>query len=219
MWSDSTLPDYYETHRQSTADLYPSEQFFFKDLLVEGSSILDIGCALGGLALIVTECLREFSYTGVDISHEMISRATARFPQHRFVWVPESDLAVLDGEQFDLVFCLGVLHLTRRWRDLVGAAWRHTRRGLLFDLRETYVPTLEDEGRSCFVVEPASRSGARAKMTLPYNMINTADALQTVMERCPHAGKLARYSYLSEVSKAAKTPVTHAFMTTYCIER
>lgn len=173
----STLPwdapgwvEFYETRRSTTEDIYPSEWFFLKDILVEGIRVLDIGCALGGLSSVLSEHLAKFQYTGVDISESMIERAKQKHPTHRFYVIEEADLAVLADETFDLVVCLGVLHLSRKWRELISSAWN---RGDIFlcDLRETPDATVEDEAISYYQMDEA---GGR---TLPYNIINSAEAL------------------------------------------
>src|SRR5688500_13087168 len=58
IWNASGWPEYYETHRRTAQELYPSEWFFLKDLLSDGMSVLDIGCAVGGLASVVAERVR-----------------------------------------------------------------------------------------------------------------------------------------------------------------
>jgi 2-polyprenyl-3-methyl-5-hydroxy-6-metoxy-1,4-benzoquinol methylase len=66
--------DFFETRRASSDDVYPSEWFFLGERIREGISILDIGCAQGGFAAVIGEHLGTFSYTGVDISSEMVSQ-------------------------------------------------------------------------------------------------------------------------------------------------
>ncbi len=83
-WNQPNVVSFFDSHRTTTSDVYPSEWFFLKDQLQEGMSILDIGCAQGGFAGIIGEQLSKFSYTGVDISKAMITKASAKYPQHIF---------------------------------------------------------------------------------------------------------------------------------------
>ena len=94
-WSQPNVVDFFDNHRTTTADVYPSEWFFLKGQLHKGMSVLDIGCAQGGFAGIISEELSRFSYTGVDISKAMIAKASAQHPQHTFHYVAENDYAVL----------------------------------------------------------------------------------------------------------------------------
>lgn len=219
IWSRSGLGDYYECHRVRTEEVYPSEWFFLKEVLAEGISILDIGCAAGGFASIAGEHLTRYSYTGVDVSAEMIARAKRNHPQHRFHQIEEGDLSVLGGERFELVLCLGVLHLTPQWRTVLDAAWAHTKGVLVVDLRETYLETTQDEAVSYMVMDFKPGQTPGADLRLPYNIINAGEALRAVVEACRGAVKLRYYGCMGGVSDAARTPVGDVFMSTYCIER
>lgn len=217
VWNESGWLDFYETHRVTTGQLYPSEWFFLKDILAEDLSVLDIGCATGGLVSVLSEHLRRFRYTGVDISENMINRAREKHPDHRFHVIEEADLSVLAGDVYDLVICLGVLHLSRKWRELMAAAWHRASRCLLMDLRETSGATIEDEHASCYRVGHLLQTGSTA--TLPYNVINAGEALAAVMEHCPGAARLQHYGYLAPPSEAAVTTVKSVLMNTYRIDK
>jgi SAM-dependent methyltransferase len=219
IWDASGWPAYYETHRRTTKEVYPSEWFFLKDALAEGLSVLDVGCALGGLASVLSEHLQQFEYTGVDISEEMIQRARHKHPRHRFEVIHEADLSVLGGNKYDLVVCFGVLHLSRGWRDLVAAAWERANKSFLLDLRESHLTSIEDQTVSYFRVDHLLGTGASAAAVLPYNVINSAEARGALIELCAGAGRLQHYGYLSPPSEAAVTPAKDVFMNTYRIDR
>lgn len=219
IWNESDWPDYYETHRATTKDVYPSEWFFLKDVLTEGMSVLDVGCAVGGLASVLSENLRQFEYTGVDISEEMVLRARQKHSGHRFHVIRDADLAVLADHQYDLVVCLGVLHLSRHWRELVASAWARTKKAFLLDLRESHVATIEDAAVSCFRVDFLLNTGASTNAVLPYNIINSAQALGTLIKLCKGAVRFQHYGYLSPPSEAAVTPAKDVLMNTYRIDR
>ncbi len=218
-WDTFGWTDFYESHRTTTAEIYPSEWLFLKELLAEGISVLDVGCALGGLASVLSEHLTRFEYTGVDISRSMIERATQRHPLHRFHVVEEADLSVLEGQRFDLVVCLGVLHLSRKWRELISAAWECAD-VLLLDLRETGGASIEDDTVSYYrmdMLPNATQNGGVSH--LPYNIINSGEALDTLLKRCVGATGLCHYGYLSKVSSSAVTPGEMVMMNTYQIDK
>lgn len=217
VWNESGWVEYYSARRSTTQDIYPSEWMFLKDQLTEGVSVLDVGCAVGGLASVLSEHLTRFAYTGVDLSESMINTARQRHPGHSFHVIGEADLSVLANTRFDLVVCLGVLHLSRQWRELMSAAWARVERSFLFDLRETSGPTIEDETKSYYSVDTLLGTGAPAR--LPYNVINSAEALDTVMAVCSGATGLRHYGYLAGASAAAVTPAGAVMMNTYKIDR
>ena len=217
LWSTPGWVEFYETRRGTTQDIYPSEWLFLKDLLVEGISVLDIGCAVGGLASVLSEHLMRFDYTGVDLSKDIIERAKQKHPHHRFRVVGEADLSVLADARYDLVVCLGVLHVNRRWRELIAAGWARTEQCFLFDLRETSGATVEDETVSYFSVDTLLQTSVPAR--LPYNIINTAEALRTLVDLCAGATGIQHYGYLADASPAAVTPTKQVFMNTYRIDK
>lgn len=216
-WNEAGWVSFYENKRDTTSQVYPSEWFFLESLLVEGMSVLDVGCAVGGFASILAQHLRQFTYTGVDISAEMIERARKKHRSHQFHVVDEADLAVLADNTYDVVIALGVLHVTRKWRELVGLAWARTKQSLLIDLRESVAETIEDEKLSYFRVGHLLETGSTAR--LPYNIINTSDALAAVIERCRGAANLQHYGYLAPPSASAVTPVPNLVMNTYRIDK
>ncbi|MDE2141107.1 MAG: class I SAM-dependent methyltransferase [Elusimicrobia bacterium] len=216
-WDAPGWVEFYETRRATTRDIYPSEWLFLKDLLVENVSVLDIGCALGGLASVMSEHLKSFTYTGLDVSPNMVERARQKHPAGRFHVISGPDLSVLGAERFDLVVCLGVLHLTRPWRELIAAAWERSTGSLLLDLRETGGATIEDETLSYYSVGTLLQSGAPAR--LPYNVVNSGDALRALTDLCPGAAALQHYGYLSAVSSAAVTLTKQIMMNTYRIDK
>lgn len=217
LWSTPGWVEFYETRRGTTQDIYPSEWLFLKDLLAEGISVLDIGCAVGGLASVLSEHLMRFEYTGVDLSKDMIGRAKQQHPRHRFRVVGEADLSVLADARYDLVVCLGVMHLNRRWRELIAAGWARTEQCFLFDLHETSGATVEDETVSYFSVDTLLQTNVPAR--LPYNIVNTAEALSTLVDLCAGATGIQHYGYLADASPAAVTPTKQVLMNTYRIDK
>ena len=218
-WGLPKVLDYFQTARSKTEMVYPSEWFFLKDLMVEGMSVLDIGCAQGGFASVLGEHLSSFDYTGVDINPQMIEHASEKHPEHTFHCIEETNFSVLGDARFDLVMVLGILHLHEAWRDTLSGAWARTSGHLLFDLRETPNPTIEDIEISCFRMDFHGGDEGHHETRLPYNIINSAEALQTVIDTCPEAGRTSHYGYLHPISHVAEGPYGQVMANSYCIER
>ena len=218
-WGLPKVLDYFATRRATTADVYPSEWLFLERHLAEGMSVLDIGCAQGGFAGILSEHLADFTYTGLDINAAMIARARQAHPAHEFLHIGEDDYSVLEERAFDLVLVLGILHLHETWRRTISAAWRHTGKCLIFDLRETHGATIEDKSKSYFKMDFNGADEADSNATLPYNIINSGEARAAVIELCPGAHSLGHFGYLHPVSAAAVTPLADIMANTYCLEK
>lgn len=218
-WSLPHVVAYFDSHRHSWKELYPSEEFFLYSKLHEGISILDIGCAQGGMAAVVAEKLDRFTYTGIDISADMIDRARRRHEQHEFHCVTEADFSVLGARQYDLVLMLGILHLHEGWRDTLATAWHHTWGSLLFDLRETAGETVEDETISWMEMDLLGTGERSTGMILPYIVLNRAQAFREVQEICQDARRVSDYGYTHVVSKTARGPFREVVTTAYCAEK
>lgn len=217
-WSQPGIIDFFARERGTTDDVYPSEWFFLKDRLKEGISVLDIGCAQGGFAAILAEHLKDFRYTGIDISPSMIEQAKARYPRQRFLCCPEGDFSPLGDEGFDLVLVLGILHLHESWRQTLAGAWAHCRGALLFDLRETEGPTLEDKSVSWFGMD-FSGDSEKPETRLPYIVLNSGEALGEAVRLTEGAAKLARFGYRHPPSQAARTPLSLIMSSAFLAER
>lgn len=209
--------DFFDHERATTSQVYASEWFFLKDLLKEGISVLDVGCAQGGFAGVLAENLKDFRYTGIDISAEMIAKAKARHPTAEFHHVGESDWSAIAGRRFDLVLVLGILHLHEGWRDTITRAWGHAAGTLLLDLREHEGPTIEDKAVSSFRMDFGGGE-AGVGVTLPYIVVNSAEALATVRRSAAGAGRVSHYGYLHPISASATSPVKTVMANVWCIK-
>ncbi len=218
-WSHPQVVQFYQNHRNKSTDVYRGEWVFLKPLLREGMSVLDIGCALGGFAEVIAEHVKQFHYVGVDVSHAMIENARARLPSRTFYHLAEGDFSKLDGQTFDLVICLGILHLHESWRDTLAKAWKHTGKHLLFDLRESHLPTLEDPTQSFLRMDVYGNEGGHRDVRLPYIVVNYAEAMSLVLETCVPASSTSQFGYIHAAHNAARGLPAKVMMNTWCIEK
>lgn len=218
-WGLPGVLQFFDAARSTTDQVYASEWLFLKDRLRPGLSVLDVGCAQGGFAGVLAEHLDDFSYTGIDINPEMIERARSRHPGHDFHVAPDGDWSMLAGRRFDLVLVLGILHLHETWRDTIARAWSHTAECLLMDLREHDGATLEDKAVSSFRMDFGGGDASHAETRLPYNIVNSAEALAIVRRQTPDARRISHFGYLHPVSASASTPVAEVMANVWCVER
>jgi len=218
-WGHKSILNYFDKKRLTTNDIYPSEWFFLKQKLHDGISVLDIGCAKGGMAHVLSEHIQSFSYVGVDINTHMIEAAQKRFPEHQFYNIHENDSSILGTTQYDLVLCLGLLHLHETWRDTINTAWIHTKGCLILDLRETHLATIENKKSSYFKMDFDNIFNPTSDYVLPYNIINTAEALHTINDICSDSTTILHYGYTQLVSELAVSPLKKVMANVYCIER
>ena len=61
--------------------------------------------------------------------------------------------------------------------------------------------------------------GEHGETTLPYNLINSAEALKAVERIGVDAAVIKHYGYIHELSGSARCPVEKAMFNTWCLER
>lgn len=218
-WGHESILSFFDAHRMTTEHIYPSEWFFIQQKLCDGISVLDIGCAKGGFANILTEHLSRFSYVGVDINADMITAARKRHPQHQFHVIDHGNDDVLNRNRYDLVLCLGILHLHETWQRTLAYAWQHTKGSLIFDLRETHLATIEDKKVAYFKMDFNNVEQPNSSYTLPYNIINTGVALKTIYDICDDAAKITHFGYTQKISQLAVSPIHEVMANVYCIDK
>jgi SAM-dependent methyltransferase len=193
-WASPESLDYYRRHRQKAEELYPSERFFLPEVLAQVDSMLDVGCAAGGFSEVARAFNPQVRYVGVDIVPAFIETARADHPHAEFAI--GDGLAFSTGPgSFDLVHASGVLHLNMRYRDMIAAMWRQTRRFLLCDLRLT--TGAAEVGRM------DSPFGERSPVSLPYVVLSLADARQLLSNLNPAPNKVTVKGYPHRASAAA----------------
>ncbi|MBN2325252.1 MAG: class I SAM-dependent methyltransferase [Spirochaetes bacterium] len=125
--------------------------------------ILDAGCGFGGMDLVLAERLPECEITGIDISEPLIRRAVSSLQGSAaggrvgFERGDAKDLRFEEG-RFDIVFCIGVLHLTDEPLILLDEMERVLAPdGTLFvaDLRRSVARIFERECARAFSFEEA----------------------------------------------------------------
>ena len=100
-------------------------EYLAEGLVNEESSVLDMGCSIGRMAIPLTQVLTKGSYDGFDIAEDQIAEDTknieSRFPNFRFSYLPVENIAYgrrgedanffvfpYDKDFFDLVLAMSL---------------------------------------------------------------------------------------------------------------
>jgi len=120
-----------------------------------GKSVLDVGCGLADYAGYLSERYREISYSGVDLSHEMIARAKLAFPslELRVTNILEEP----SDESHDVVSANGIFYLLGSeapdlMKKLIEAMFRRCRQCTAFNSLSTWA-SIHEKGE--FYADPA----------------------------------------------------------------
>lgn len=98
--------------------------------LIEGTSVLDVGCGLGQL---ISHLPKQVSYIGIDNSSSMLQVARKRYPDYPFVLGDVHSLSQFGMR--DTVIALNLLmHLPKIERPIVEM-WNKTNKCLIFSMK------------------------------------------------------------------------------------
>jgi len=225
------LSNFYLHHRICWDEFYPSEQWIFGKVAGAESnigSVLDVGCACGGLADALKERFSVTEYVGVDINAQAIEKAKMRLktkdvPNRRFECGDILDMNCLRPEMFDTVFSLSCADWNISTREIISACWRHVHEGgdFVLTLRLTQEASLlhmyESYQYICFDENLPENVGDLEKA--PYVVLNVREALFILGNLKPKPKKITAFGYWGTPSKSSKTPYNRLVFTAIAIEK
>lgn len=107
------------------AKLLPSLKKVFEKCSITEGSILDVGCGPGNLQNVLGN---SFSYTGIDISEQMLQRAHMK-GYNIINGLIEKELLLIPDKSFDYVVSLSALHFVEDIRSIISEINRISRKG------------------------------------------------------------------------------------------
>lgn len=85
---------------------------------LNGCSVLDVGCGIGGLYQYLSGVYSDVTYTGVDINQGMLNMAASRYPGLNFICADIlTEDSFLENARFDYVFLSGALNLSNESQE------------------------------------------------------------------------------------------------------
>ena len=98
--------------------------------LLEGSTVLDVGCGVGHLYPFVKSHITD--YLGIDTSEDMLTVARKYFPEIKFEYGDVYDLSSFGT--YDTVYCLSLLIHLPEIDDPIKEMWKHVNQALVFNI-------------------------------------------------------------------------------------
>ena len=199
--------------RDKWEDFYPSEKWAFEKLAGPAKvmgSILDVGCAMGGLGLALTNRYEVASYTGVDINRPALERALARkkeFPvPAQFICDDILKVTDLPQEAYDIVFSLSCADWNIETHKIMSRCWEYLKPGgsFVISLRLTDKEGINDFSRSHQSI--AVDEQGKAVESANYVVFNWLEFLRLVKGLTPSPVRVSGYGYWGKPSSNAVTP-------------
>lgn len=223
-YKSQQIKQYYQANRTQWSQFYPSEQWVFNRIMSEKAnnlgSVLDVGCACGGLRNALLEKAALLSYTGVDINGEAIEWANRDLTQIIPTRLIAGDILKLAFEQqYDVVVSLSCADFNIETSDIIKACWNTVKPGGYFviSLRLTPLEGINDIRQSYQYI---NFSGNEANPEIAnYVVFNFKEALGLFSNLQPSPALVAAYGYWGEPSSMAVTKYDKLVFTVFYIKK
>ncbi|MCP5482114.1 MAG: class I SAM-dependent methyltransferase [Spirochaetales bacterium] len=218
-YSSKSLVEFYKEHRFTWRDLYPSERWIFERVFSEREaqsgpkSVLDVGCACGGLYAALSERFSITAYAGIDINQDVIEWAAERF-QGQPANFQVADIAQA-GEslgQHDVVASLSCADWNIETRAIIESCWKAVAPGGVFivSLRLTDQQGVNDIESSYQIIEGLTRNLEDQEEDdtaekANYVVLNWRESLK-MLGALKGAKRILKYGYWGKPSASATTP-------------
>lgn len=206
---------YMATTRSKWDGFYPSERWVFEKVAGQKKSlgsVLDIGCATGGLGLALAEKLSFTSYTGIDINKEAIDFAnkTLKLPAPTSLIAGDVLDVNLGSQGYDTVFSLSCADWNIETSKIIEAGWKNVAPGgnFVISVRLTNNQGINDIKKSFQYINPhVNLSAEKVDSEIAnYVVFNAKSFLATMGGLEPAPELIGAYGYWGKPSSTAVTP-------------
>lgn len=217
------IREYYETHRRQWEDFYPSERIIFERVAKRGlGSVLDIGCAAGGLGHALHNRFGLRSYVGVDINRQAIeaARENPPIPSAVFHAADILEQTSIPETAFDTVASLSCADWNLETEAILRACWNRVASGgnLIVSLRLTNRAGVNNLAQSFqFIDFGATERVDESAEKANYVVFNVHDALRLIHDLEPKT--IQAYGYWGPPSSTARTPYDRLVFAVIAIEK
>ena len=218
------LLEFYRTHRQTFGELYPSEQSALEFLAPGPSdSIIDLGCACGGLGWALFERFGCRDYTGIEIHADAAkegNKSVAAFGGRVVAGDILQAHSLLDHNgrpsEYDLVTSLSAVDWNVDVENNVRSAWSLVKFGghLVVSLRLHPTSCLNNMQES---FQPTTPESTKPDETAPYVVISVEQAVK--FATALGASRATVFGKLGKPSATAVTAVNELFLIVAVLEK
>ena len=119
IWNAKEIVKFFNNNRSTYSSLYKGEKYLISKYIEKNESVLDIGCAQGGMYKILKKKFRKIDYTGVDFNKKMINFAKNKCNYEKFYFYKNNNYLSFFKKKFDVVIIFGILHLNYDWKNIL----------------------------------------------------------------------------------------------------
>jgi len=197
-WSSKKIVSYFNNNRATFNSLYKGEKYLISKYVKKTDTVLDIGCAQGGLFKILKKKFGNIDYTGLDFNKEMINLAKKKIDKNLFFLFTGNNYYSFFKKKFDVVVIFGILHLNPNWKSILINAYKVAKKRVLFDLRFT---SNQDYHLKNYLSLNFDKKKSK-KFSIPYLVLEKKETIKyfkdkfrnSIFDNYSYAGKPSKYS-------------------------
>ena len=195
-WSSKKIVSYFYNNRSTFNSLYKGEKYLISKYVKKNDTVLDIGCAQGGLFKILKKKFSNIDYTGLDFNKEMINLAKKKIDKKNFFLFKGKNYYSFFKKKFDVVIIFGILHLNPNWKSILINAYKVTKKRVLFDLR---FATNQNSTLKNYLSLNFDNKKSK-NFTIPYLLLEKKKTIKFFKDKFPNS-IFDNYSYAGKPSK------------------
>lgn len=222
-YKSKEILEFYSSHRKQWNDFYPSERWVFEKIAKKKNNlgdILDVGCACGGLGVVLDTKFKLRSYTGIDVHEGSIKWARSKIK----LKVPSTFIAgdIAYGKKdnnYDTVIALGCADWNIETKKIIDSCWEKVENGghFVISLRLTPKEGINNIEKSYQLINFSGN--AKKPEIANYVVFNVNDAIKTFTCLIPRAESIGAYGYWGKPSQNARTPFDKLIFTVFYIKK
>ena len=212
--------NYYTSFRRDIDDLFSSEQHHLIPCLEESRSILDIGCASGGMAEIATSINPDIEYYGIDVDSRSIQYAKTQ-PTKPNVRFDHCDFLEMEiSKRYELVLMLEIMFFFKNWPIVLSKLIDYSEKYVVFTNRVKLYGETSYDAEESYV--PYFESGVKD----PYYIFNISEFIEEIcLNRRVRSldvfgyniKKIGNFSSMGDLGYKLPIPVKDIFATSFLI--
>ena len=224
------ISEYFCLNRIKWDQFYPSEKWIFERVAgPEGQmgSVLDVGCAAGGLGLALGERFSLTEYIGVDINAPVIECASTKRLKYscpcNFICGDILKIDSLPADKFDNVFSLSCADWNIATEDIINECWKYVRIGGHFILTLRLTPqqsllSISESFQYIYFGEGVPEKDEEVEKA-PYIVLNVQHALAILANLQPRPDHIVAYGYWGSPSPTARTKYDRLVFTALAVRK
>jgi len=197
-WSSKKIVSYFYNNRSTFNSLYRGEKYLISKYVKKNDTVLDIGCAQGGLFKILKKKFGNIDYTGLDFNKEMINLAKKKIDKKNFFLFKGKNYYSFFKKKFDVVIIFGILHLNPNWKSILINAYKVAKKRVLFDLR--FASNQNSNLKNYLSLNFDNKKSK--KFAIPYLLLEKKETIKffkgkfrnSIFDNYSYAGKPSKYS-------------------------